>query len=113
MPRTQNDLIQRSLEMLNALAAGQSPSPEDGQNIRGHIASTLPRLEARGILYVPEVEEIDDEVFEDLATLVADSARPSYGQPRDPDQRLRAEWSLREMQGGDGAGTNTIRATYY
>jgi hypothetical protein len=98
MPRTRNDLILQVLENLNAVGAGQTPAPEDVATISNRIDTRLATLAFHGVVYVPDTDAIDDEVFDDLATLVAQSAAPAYGQAPDPEKAARAERSLRGLQ---------------
>lgn len=112
MAKERADLIQEVAETLNVTGVGETMSAEDRATIDARIEPKVAELSSRGILYVPDLDDIPDEVFDALATLVAEATAPAFGQPRNPASRLEAEGRLREVQSGDGAG-DTVSALYY
>lgn len=89
--KTRQDLIVATLELLNVLAAGQSPAPEDVVKIDGLINGKIDELETRDIVYLPDRNEFEDMYIDPLATILANAAAPSYGQARNPDSQAIAE----------------------
>jgi hypothetical protein len=111
MPKTRTDLINEALDLLGVVGAGQTPAAEDRAVIDGKIEPKLAELARREIVYVPDADTVDDEIFDALATLLAEEAGPKFGRPRDLGVRLEAEGRLIAMQGG--AGLETVRADYF
>ncbi len=111
---TRQDLILAVLENLNAIGVGRRRRlPDDISTVDKRVDSELSQLARRGILYVPDPEEFDDELRGPLAVIIANACAPSYGQARNPASVLEAENLLREMQAGDGAGRGPVKAQYY
>lgn len=111
MPKTRTDLINEALDLLGVTGTGQTPSVEDRAVIDGKIEPKLAELSRREIVYVPDPDAVEDEIFDALATLLAEEAGPKFGKPRDLGVRLEAEARLIEMQGG--ARPETISAEYF
>lgn len=111
MPKTRTDLINEALDLLGVVGTGQVPSAEDRAVIDNKIEPKLAELARREIVYVPDTDAIDDEIFDALATLLAEEAGPKFGRPRDLGARLEAEARLIEMQGG--SKPETVSAEYF
>lgn len=90
--KTRDQLVLRALEILGVVATGQAPAAEDTAKIDNLVDPLIARLAEREIAYVADVNEIDLSLFEDLAVMLAGSAR--FG--RVPDT-APAESSLREI----------------
>lgn len=111
MPKTRTDLINEALDLLGVVGAGQTPSAEDRAVIDGKIAPKLAELARREIVYVADPDTVEDEIFDALATLLAEEAGPKFGRPRDLSARLEAEGRLIELQGG--SGRESVEAVYF
>jgi hypothetical protein len=79
MAKTRTDLIRRSLEVLGVLAAGQSPSAEDVSAISDNLQPVVDELAADEIVYIADLESIDDALFLSLAVCVADAMSDDFG----------------------------------
>jgi hypothetical protein len=110
MPKTRTDLINEALDLLGVVGIGQTPSAEDRAVIDGKIEPKLAELARREIVYIADPDQVDDDIFDAVATLIAEVAGPKFGRPRDLGVRLEAEARLIEMQGGEGR--ETVRAEY-
>lgn len=110
--KTRHELIVATLELLNAIGAGQPPSPEDVQQIDARVDGKLQELSRRGII-TTEKDQFDDEVVDPLAVILADMAAPSFGQPRKPESRFAAEFTLREMQAATLVPSDVTPSLYY
>lgn len=97
---TQADLVRRALQLLGAFAAGQEPSAEDVEAVEGYVPSKLDELRRRGIIYVPDVEDIDNAAVHWLAMLVAQDAAPEFGVGMDATAISLAEQRLRSIGAG-------------
>lgn len=98
MPKTKAELIEQALNVLGVAEAGQPVEIEDSDAVDAVVAPLLNQLARSRILYVPNVEAIDDAVFLPLARMLANEAAPSFGLPRSEDARLAAELDIRRAQ---------------
>lgn len=96
--KTRLDLITATLELLNAIAAGQAPEPEDVISIDKLIDGKIAELNDRDIYGSPDTAEFEDQYVDPLATLLADMAAPSFGQPRNAESRADAIFRIRAMR---------------
>ncbi|OAP40360.1 hypothetical protein AU381_00075 [Sinorhizobium glycinis] len=88
--KTREELITATLQLLNAVAAGQAPEAEDVETIDGLVDSAVAELNRRDIIFFTDTQEFDDEFVDPLATYLANMAAPSFGQPRNPDSVAEA-----------------------
>ena len=109
---TRHDLIIAALDLLNQIGAGQPPAPEDVQKIDEMIDRKLTQLSRRGII-TTEKDKFDEEVLDPLAVLIADMAAPAFGEPRNRESRLEAEFTLREMQAATLVPSDVTPSLYY
>lgn len=98
---TRSDLINRTLRNLGALPQGQSPSAEEYQSISDIIDWTLADLEKRDIVFVKDVDNLEDEFVQPLGHIIAWRAAPEFGAASD--QALaalatQAELYLKKME---------------
>lgn len=113
--KTRVDIANRVLKILRKLIAGEAAAVEDMQDVDDLIDPLVANLATRGVVYIGNVNEIEDEVFEPFCRRLAWDARVSFGVGSDkiPEcQPSVTEGELRAL----GAGTMTnepIRAQYY
>ena len=96
--KTRADVIAATLKLLNALAAGQTPEPEDVAEIDVLIDGLVAELNERDIVSFSATDEFEDQFEDPLSILLADRAAPSFGQPRSPDSRGEAIARLYAMR---------------
>jgi hypothetical protein len=94
-------LIYRALRNLGALPQGQAPSAEDYQSLTDLVDSMLVELEARDVVYIADVENLDDKFLQPLGHILAWRAAPEFG--AGSDQALaalsvQAEMHLKQME---------------
>lgn len=82
--KTRRDLLDRSLEVLGVLAAGQVAETEDLARVDGYVETTISDLAARDVIYIADAEEFDLAIFDDLAKVLANNAREAFGLANDP-----------------------------
>lgn len=111
--KTRNDLITRTLELLNAIAAGQDPSAEDVQTIEGLIDGKLDELNTRTYYTSTSKTEFDDKFVDPLAIIIANTAAPSFGQPRNPDSVASAETTLLSLKPSSYVPMSVLRVDYF
>jgi hypothetical protein len=113
MPKTRADLIAEVDSLLGITGVGDTLSAEDRAVIDAKIDPKISELSTRQIVYIADDENIEDEYFDALATLVAESVGPKFGRPRDLAVRLEAETRLLEMQGSSPEDGETGEAAYF
>lgn len=84
MPKTRAQLRNKAYDILVGGDAGQIPSDEDASAIDGYIDPVIARLSAKNSVYIQDAEAIEDELFLDLAELVANAAQSEFGGQQDP-----------------------------
>lgn len=111
--KTRMDLIAATLQLLNVLAAGQDPAAEDVDAIDGLIDGKLNELNLREILRVQDTSEFDDELVDPLSIILANTAAPTFGQPRNEDSRLIAEATLRSFKPSTYVPGSVLSVEYF
>lgn len=95
--KTREQLVNRALQKLGALAAGQTASAEDFETVNNEIEPIMSDLAVRSIYYWGDPDQIDDSSFIHLADIVANSVARDYGAAQDDNVRRAAEQRLREL----------------
>lgn len=111
--KTRQDLIAATLELLNVLAAGQAPDPEDALTIDGLIDGKIAELNRQDIIYFTDTQNFEDEYVDPLATILADMAAPSFGQPRNPESRADAIARLQAMKPSTYVSGTPLQVDYF
>lgn len=114
MPNTETMLVNEAYGLI--ATDFQTPSAEDGATIRAEVPRLLSRLETVGLVTVPDTDDIGDEVFTPLATLLAHACARKFGLAGEAFGRLEldaqaARLQLREMQ--SQSTTDPVEAVYY
>jgi hypothetical protein len=84
MPRTTAALLERALQIVDQVGAGQTPSAEDQDKALNVLTALLAELRTRNILelyvYPADLnsEDIPDDVFNPLADTLALFLRPEF-----------------------------------
>lgn len=95
---TQDDLVREVLEKLNAIGANDDPSAEETQKVKRQIAAQSARLNRLDIVYIQDLDNIEDEYFDPFAVIVAVGCATAFGQAPDYGARADAEAMLIAMQ---------------
>jgi hypothetical protein len=64
---------------LNVISLNEAPSDEDYDALSKRLDTLVADLQARGKLYLPDLDEIPDELVESLRDLTVMRLGPSYG----------------------------------
>ncbi len=96
--KTRQDLIAATLKLLNVLAAGQDPEPEDAIEVNGLIDGKIRELNRRDIIFFTNTDEFEDEFIDPLSVIIANQAAPLFGQPRDAQREAVAIATLYAMR---------------
>jgi hypothetical protein len=79
--RTRADLVNRVAKFLGKLVAGQSLSAEDFASIDDEIQSVVDNLNARGVTYISDVDNIEEAVFLPLARIITTVVATDFSVP--------------------------------
>jgi hypothetical protein len=112
--KTRQDLILATLKLLQADGGlGQDPPPENVQDIEGIIDGKLEELSDRGIYGANDPNEFEDKFINPLATILANEAAPSYGQPRNEASNQTAESTLRQLRNSTYVPGSVLPVEYF
>jgi hypothetical protein len=98
MSKTRQELIERALLEVGVLAAGQTPSAEDSLVIDQAISPVMSDLATRDIYTWGDPDVFEDDAFEHLGVLLANSRAPTFGMPRDENTRFMCEARLKQLR---------------
>lgn len=96
--KTRSDLIVATLKLLNAIAAGQDPEAEDVEEIDAIIDGKITELNDRHVTMITNNAEFDEAYVDPLAIILANTAAPGFGQPRNPSSQVAAEQTLQALK---------------
>jgi len=66
---------------LDIVALGQAPADEEYEAADARLDTIVAELYARRVLYLPDLDQIPDEVVEPFRAIVALMLGPAYGKP--------------------------------
>ncbi len=88
--RTRADLVTKILEKLQIVPEGQAPEVEDQARVDRNLPSLMSALAAREMVYVPDLDNIPDAWFLDLAKVAAYELRNEFSVTGDFARELEA-----------------------
>jgi hypothetical protein len=112
MTKSREDLVNRALAKLKVVAAGQQPSAEDAKVVDDMVEPTLAELAARSIYAYGDPDQIEDECFEHLAIILAQTCAEDFGVEGNEGKRIAAEIRLREI-GAETLSYQPLKADYF
>lgn len=95
--KSRENLVNRALQKLRVLGAGQTASAEDYKVVDDVVEPVLSELSTRSVYGYGNPDNIEDDAFEHLATCLAQASAPDFGLEPDDGLRLMAETRLREI----------------
>lgn len=95
---TRQELITATLNLLSLIGAGQAPANEDVETIDALIDGKILELNARGIYYSTDTKNFDQQYVDPLSTVLANTAAPLFGQPRNMDSENVAIGRIQAMK---------------
>jgi hypothetical protein len=98
MAKTRDDLVQRALKNLGVLPQGQVPNVQEYNAVNDLVDSTVEDLIGRDVVYIDDVEAIDEKYFMPLALILASNCRAEFGLTDDPALPALAQKSERDLQ---------------
>lgn len=111
--KTRQDLIAATLKLLNAIAAGQDPEPEDAIEIDQLIDGKIRELNKRDIIFFTNTTQFEDEFIDPLAVIIANQAAPAFGQPRDQTRENVAIGTLYAMRTSTYVSGSVLSVDYF
>lgn len=77
--KTERELVNRVLSDLSVSSAGNEAEVEDFDDIQQRVETIVAELNVRKVAYVPDTDQIPDELFESLVEYIIAKAGPGYG----------------------------------
>lgn len=96
--RTEADLLQEVLENLGVLAAGQTPEQEDLARVSEKLPSIIATLGATEVVYIPDINNINDEWFIPLSNCVAYYCKAKFGITGDAAAQVDQDYQVALLQ---------------
>lgn len=102
---TRAQLVNEALDQLGVTAVGQTADPESYGKVDGKVNATLSSLASRELVYVPDPDNIPDDIFNQLAAILAEECKTKFGLAADEvakleTDRVQAELEIREIVRG-------------
>lgn len=94
MAKTRVQLVNRALEKLLVVGAGQTADSEDVAKVDAIVDSVLEALSDDEIFTVPDVDDIQESAFEWIADVLAVASASDFGMQTDIARREYAEKRL-------------------
>lgn len=110
MTKTTTQLATNVLERLRVIAAGETPTASDAQDVKDFYATTLAELAIDDLVYW-DAADIPDEVFEPLTDMLAGRLAPNFGQLR-PDLEASGMNRLARLASQGGTG-RVVTGSYF
>lgn len=116
--KSQTELVTRALNKIGAVGSGQTASAEDVAIAQGALDPLLAELATLGVAYVvtssdAAAEEIPDELFQGLATLLAMDIAAEFGMPAPVDEARQNAMNVLRRITAARPTYETLRADYF
>lgn len=98
MAKTRTDLIHRALKNLGVLPQGQNPAAEEYNSVNDLVDPMLEDLIARDIVFIEDVDAIDEKYFLALGHVLAGQAQSEFGMQNDAALTARAQKGELDLQ---------------
>lgn len=100
--RTRESLVYRVAKFLGVAVVGEALGAVEFNSIDDEVPSIVANLNSRGVTYIPDVEEIEDELFDPLARIIAAKVCTDFGMtlanlPGFEAEPMRSEMELRAI----------------
>jgi hypothetical protein len=107
--KTRTELVHRALYNLGVLPAGQNPGAEEYNLVDALVDSMIEDLIARDIIFVEDVDAIEERYFLHLGHILAGHSAPLFGMQNDPAIAARAQRAEQDL---DEIDRNTVKYTH-
>lgn len=95
--KTRVQLIERAGAAIGVKEPGEALSTEDYNTFDNLVDPLIAQLEADGVVYISDADEIPVEYFIPLANLLGNMAGPDFGSPVNDQAQARDEATLRRI----------------
>lgn len=112
MAWTRSNLLAHALETLGKVEAGQDPAAEDLARVAAILPGKIAELRRRGIVDIPDDDDVPDELGHWLAVLVGQDAAPGFVMPMNADMIALAELRIRQIV-AEPPGDEPVPALYF
>lgn len=112
MSRTRADLRFKALSIVVGGDVGEVPSDEDATTLDNYIDDVVAELSTKNIVYVSDLDTIDNDIFGTLAQLVAVAAAEEFGGKTDPQKKKFFENEMRSIT-ADTPGYGPQQTEYF
>jgi hypothetical protein len=112
MSKSRQELIERALQELGVVSAGQTAAAEDAALVEAEIDPVMSDLATRNVWQWGDPDEFEEDAFIHLAKLIGNSLARAYGVQPDEAKRLYCEGRLRLLSTVVLSG-QPQRAEYY
>lgn len=82
--KTRDELVDRALRKLSVVGTGQSASAEDQELVDDEVDPLIDQLSVDGICTITDDQAIPGEIFDEVASLLANRCGPDFSKPFDP-----------------------------
>ncbi len=100
MAKSRVDLVERALKNLGVLPQGQSPNIQEFNAVDALVDTTIEDLIGRDVVYIDDIEAIDEKYFMPLGLILASNCRAEFGlgsDPALPALAIKAEKDLQQI----------------
>jgi hypothetical protein len=95
--KTREELVNRALEELGVVGAGQTAAAEDYAVVDDAVEPVMSDLATRDVWVWGDPDEYDEDAFEHLAVLLANAKARPFGKEPSEEIRIMAERRLRQL----------------
>lgn len=98
MTKTREDLVKKALKNLGVLPQGQTAGVEEYNQVNDLIDSMIEDLVGRDIVFIEDVDAIEDKFFLSLAHVLAGFSLSEFGMQNDAALTARAIKAEQDLQ---------------
>lgn len=113
MPKTSEQLAIRALSILGKVQAGQTPATEDVAAVVDVIEPLVAQIGIGSVVYVGDLDSIDDAIFLPLARRLALEVAPDFGLPAVDKDTIDQQNAVLRALAANAASGFPVRVTYY
>jgi len=112
MTKTRVEIQAKALAILTGGDVGATPSPEDATTIDGYIDAQVAELNADGVVYISDPDELEDELFITFCKLVANASADEFAGVSDENKAAQYRNRLRVIA-RQTPGYGPLQAEYF
>lgn len=111
---TEDQIVQRALDILTGIGSGQTPNPEDFAKVKAQFNAALSYINEHRFVYYADAQSVPDGSIEPVAVVLAASRdlREHFNADIGDDDRAAAMADLRRMTASEPS-YQTLKAMYF